>query len=983
MKPKRLILNAFGPYAETVDLDFSLLDQTNIFLVTGPTGSGKTTIFDAITYALYAKASGDKRQNDTFKSQYAPKDAVCSVEFTFSIDENTYQVYRQPTQMVFSAKKKSEILSKAKATLIMPDDTVLSGNDVTAKIQELLGLNREQFRQIVMLAQGEFRRFLEASSIDKQDIFRQIFSSELYNQFTQILQKNANEKESESKTNQTLMESIVKQLHVSENETLSNLCKEPPYHFPTILEELFKNIQDDITLLSSNTKSLDDYENQLRLLDIEKAKDLKAAFEQKQSLSEKMQQLISQKPQIEHLKKELSKIEASSQVLPCYTLFKEYSVQIQELKKSIQQTQDELDHKKITLQKLEPQFLELDTVSSKKDLISQEISSLKQSISFLQRAGAIRDDISATEKKLASFLHSQQLISHLFIRCDLENLESLLQQLQVSFSTYRQLQEKYHILENELNHQKTAFQKEQAAMLSSTLEDGTPCPVCGALHHPKPAQYSSNSISQEQLDSLTKEIQTLFGQVRSSETAYQSVIQQIQTTSCENYSKELTNCILHFNSSSSMEQLSEIVKSEVVKNQKLISSLVSLDKVAVQKYHNKAYLTEQYHVMLSNSSSCQSKLESLSDELASLNESFPENLSLEETTQSIMEKEKEYLSLNHQIKQITDEYHQCKSQYDSLLAVFQNSRDNLEKRVNQLDEIKNQFLELLSQNQFSDEKEFLHYNEQNIHIQSLHEKIDTFTNDTIKISTQLTTLTESLSGKTIPDLDAIEKQISEIAQKIKFLKSSIDKISTRKEINQQQYHLLQKLNEKQHQIAKEYEDYGKLALTASGNNPQRINFETYVLIGYFEQIIAVANLHLKHMTNNRFTLLRKKDRSKHNSSSGLDLEVFDSYTGYPRHVSTLSGGESFKTALALALALAEVVQHHAGGIKIQTMFIDEGFGSLDAESLDSAIDTLVSLQNDGRLVGVISHVPQLYERIPAKLIVSASTNGSQAKFMIS
>ena len=200
---------------------------------------------------------------------------------------------------------------------------------------------------------------------------------------------------------------------------------------------------------------------------------------------------------------------------------------------------------------------------------------------------------------------------------------------------------------------------------------------------------------------------------------------------------------------------------------------------------------------------------------------------------------------------------------------------------------------------------------------------------------------------------------------------------------QNRYHLnhrlmegIQKSVSRLERLEQDYERVGGLFQAASGKNPQRLSFESYVLSGYFEQIISVANLHLSRMSLGRYQLLRKKDRSRGNTSSGLDLEIFDSYTGVPRHVSTLSGGESFQTSLALALGLAQVVQQHAGGIRIQTMFIDEGFGSLDPQSLDSAVQTLMGLQEDDRLVGIISHVPQLYERIPNRIIVTPSAGGS-------
>ena len=333
-------------------------------------------------------------------------------------------------------------------------------------------------------------------------------------------------------------------------------------------------------------------------------------------------------------------------------------------------------------------------------------------------------------------------------------------------------------------------------------------------------------------------------------------------------------------------------------------------------------------------------------------------------------------ALKQNIQQVTDRYHQASTRLSQLQTAAAQAQSDLDALSGRKEQLQQDFEKLLNNSQIADEAAFQQLAAGLPQQQQMKEQVEQHTSEVLSVSSRLNQLNEQIGQQSRPDLEALRSAHSRLQEQQDQERRHFSLLQERYNLN---LRLLQGIEEqvrKFDRLNREYETVGGLFLTASGKNPQRLSFESFVLSSYFEQIIAAANLHLFQMSHGRYQLLRKKDRSRGNTSSGLDMEILDSYTGLPRHVSTLSGGESFQTALALALGLAQVVQQHAGGIRIQTMFIDEGFGSLDPQSLDSAVQTLTSLQADGRLVGIISHVPQLLERVPSRIVVTPSVSGS-------
>ena len=418
--------------------------------------------------------------------------------------------------------------------------------------------------------------------------------------------------------------------------------------------------------------------------------------------------------------------------------------------------------------------------------------------------------------------------------------------------------------------------------------------------------------------------------------------------------------------------------------QQQIEQLIPAAKVSQPRYFDREYLSNQILPMQQQEASHQRALELLHQEQAALAEQLgianlqPFN-GAEQLEEQLMQMNRQQSQLSQQIRQYTERYQQASTRGAQLEQQHAQLTEDTQVLQCQLAALETDFSQQLHAQQLDTEADFLALRSQLEQIPLLKQQIEQHSAQLLSCSVKLSQLNEQIGNRTPPDLDALREQHSAVSSQLEQTRTQLRQLSQRQALNNRLMQGIQQLSEQLEQLGKEYELVGGLHRLCSGKNPQRLSFESFVLTSYFEQIVAAANLHLWQMSMGRYQLLRKKERSRGNTSSGLDLEIMDSYTGLPRHVSTLSGGESFETSLALALGLAEVVQQNAGGIQIQTMFVDEGFGSLDPQSLDSAIQTLTGLREEGRLVGIISHVPQLYERIPTRIVVTPSINGSSAK----
>ncbi len=974
MKPLELTLCAFGPYADRVHLDFSVLGHNHIFLISGPTGSGKTTIFDAITFALYGQASGDTRKSDSFRSQYADPSQKCLVQFRFETGGKIYNIERTPKQMILAPRKKEMREISADVLLTLPDQTVLKGREANDFILKLLGLTYQQFRQIVMLAQGEFRRFLEASSKDKQEIFRQIFSTETYNLFTQNLGSRSEELRKTIEWNLQMMRSSIEQIDCSGSDLLQNLCSDPEPNVVDILNQLEQERLAAEPVQKGLNEQIQQLTQRLKTYDMEAAQRLCQQFAEAQQLAGHLSALDAQKEEKEQLEKRILRLESVRELLPFHERFTERRKQEHTLALECAQAQSErkeAEENFKTVEALEQRLPLLEQEKMEAVRNSEHFEHLREQLLLSQQLG---EKINRCQKEATRTNSSLQLILHLIERAKWQAVLSQCQQIKTCAAEKEQASSVYAELQNKLEQARRVHREQQAFLLAQQLQEGSPCPVCGSTHHPLPAANCGPcTLDAEETEQLEQTVQAAYGKVTAAENRLILLDEQLMKLSClspvplEEIPQRSAQC---FQNASTQYEAAQNAALRYAKE----------DKICEQRYFDADYLRKSQLELSNKAAGLQQEIRQLEEQLESVKEKSS-RLTLEQLEQQLTDAEQKSKAADRQIREIHERSNRFRSALDRASARYDSLSKQLASAKTALSQAEAAWQEALGQRQFTSE-EFNGLFPLLSQLSSMKKELQTYQTDRLTSLTRSLQLKNDLKGKEKPDLEQVRRDCESCQAELDAARSKQQNLLTRLTLNRQLEDRLRRLWEQNKALYSQHKEIDALFQLAKGNNAQRLSFETYVLTGYFEQIIAVANLHLQQMTSGRFLLLRKKDRSRGNQFSGLDLEIFDSYTGAARHISTLSGGESFKAALALALGLAEVVQRHAGGIRIETMFIDEGFGSLDSQSLDSAVDTLIALQNTGHLVGIISHVSQLAERIPAKLLVRPSPKGSSAEFVI-
>ena len=915
MKPLHLTMSAFGPYADKIEVPFERFGESGLYLVTGDTGAGKTTIFDAITFALYGESSGKVRDSSMLRSDYASPTQKTEVCLTFSYKGEIYKVERTPQYERAKARGDGTTKEVASATLIYPDGKVLTGvKQVTTAITELIGIDSKQFAQIVMIAQGDFLELLLADTVKRSGIFRKIFNTEKI----QLFQKNIKQQALEQKRNLDMQKESVMQ-YVSQivcnTPELENLRDSAEvYTLKPLIDELEKLIKDDETAYNQSQINLDVIRKMLEQLSskLDKAKEcektrkdyesakqnldlLKLKLE---SLEQNLKNAQQNQPECDKLKSEIAKLENE---MPIYTALE--NAQIQVKKASEKQNQLKTEQEKLNLkhEELKTRLSELETLINNSQNSAVELEQLKNiKTSLDNRKNELYEMQTQYEKACQAYKDYQK------IKKDFENANTVYNDVNSKFLNYEQL-----------------FFSEQAGILAKDLEENTPCPVCGSLHHPKPATLSSSAISQKQLEDAKKLAETARNKMtQASEKAAQ------------------------------IKSVYELAKEQMEKQAvKLFGE--NHDKIGVEL--EKANNDEQ-----SKRLECENKIKECEKKL--------EDIKNYKNEQELKTKE---LNINEQNKQ------KCQADFVTCTAELYSANAQLETLKNQTRYISQALAKealLKAQNKL---------NELQKQIETAQTALNNTNEQKIKYTTLVGTLSEQLQKMPEQDITALENKYNSLETQQKQLDTEHKNIFNRISTNKSIYNKI-----KDGIIALEKQDkyctmLKRLSDTANGEiSGKKLTFENYILAFYFEQIVAAANERFYRMTSGQYKLVRRKDGINGRAQGGLELDVMDFYTGKVRNVRTLSGGESFKASLSLALGLSDVIQLGAGGVEIDAMFIDEGFGSLDAESLDAAMCILESLAGDNRQIGIISHVSELRNRIERKILVTRKMQGSDLKLEI-
>lgn len=918
MRPLKITMSAFGPYAGEVTLDMQKLGKSGIYLITGDTGAGKTTVFDAISYALYGEASGNYRENTTLRSKYASADTPTFVELEFEYNNEIYKINRNPEYPRPNKRGEGFTKQSANAELVMPDGSVITKiKEVSAKVEEIIGINKNQFSQIAMIAQGDFRKLLNCETNERSKIFRKIFKTEPYHNIEIKLSSLFNELKRNREKEKSGIEQYINQLKCNENDTLS-LELERAKSGDVLIEDVIKlageiinkdtleytktqknieSINEEIEKINSNIKL---YENQeaTKKAFAEASAQLEELKAKRNDCEKAYKSAEAQRERLDDLTRKINLINSK---MPKYDELKSLENSINERAQSFEKSNNLLKLKQQEITLLEKEF----------DEKSKALEEVKGADLLVQKLNVQKEEI----KKKAEALKE--------LKTEIDRCKTEQKNLKNAQSFAKSALEEYGALENEYNQIYIAFFNEQAGIIADELKDGEPCPVCGSTSHPNLARKSENAPSQADVESaqnLVKKAQEKADKARDTASALKSKFDEI-AANVKSAAKKLFG---------TDDNVFDDYNSNINALKKEYDDTLALLKTANEKLNLYQKLDKEIPKI-------QEKQKSLSDEMSKLN----------------TQKASDEAFISENTKRVTS----IKSELDFESADL--AKDKLKEYTNLSNDIKNAIEK--SKNAFDDIKS--KYDTQKGTKASLENALKEFK------EIDLASLNEK-SLKLNEHKKDVDKTAKSLYSRIESNKLLVDNISVKRD------------------ILKGYDDkyvwLKALSETANGDisGKEKITLETFVQMTYFDSIIRKANIRLLTMSDGQYELVRRSDAETLKKNEGLALDVIDHFNGSSRSVSTLSGGESFMASLCLALGLSDEIQSSNGGIKLDTMFVDEGFGSLDGEALDRALSALTSLSQGNRLVGIISHVDALRDRIDNKIVITKDrTIGSNAQII--
>ncbi|KJS11914.1 MAG: hypothetical protein VR67_12180 [Peptococcaceae bacterium BRH_c8a] len=1020
MRPLKLGMTAFGPYAGTQVLDFTELGQRNFFLIHGPTGSGKTAILDAMCFALYGDASGAQRDGKQMRSDHADLSLATEVEFDFSVGRECYRIRRNPEQERPKKRGAGTTVMQGNATLWKRTGVVEPGEEgavlatgtskVTEAVESLLGFRSEQFRQVVMLPQGEFRRLLTANSFERQQILETLFHTELYHRIELFLKDAAK-----------ALKDQIEDLARRKNWLLQE--SKVPAHFE--LEE--RNEQ--------HKKRLDELSDQIITATgaVKEARDryaegnrIQTVIIEQQSAAKVLLDMETKAAGIEGQRLELAGARLALNIVPAenaltaryndvkraekYYLLKnqalEQAVATKESREQVWEAEkkrdpereavrleltrlDELNHKVVAMEQarlavgeaeknvlvLKVQHNKLDQSLAKVNNSSEEKRKARETAAELaHRVEAL--EVSCKEAERAS--EKRQALESL--RLELMQVEKKYQQYQ---TTYQKAEQQYQQAKGEITLLQDAWHRGQAAILAGGLTAGVPCPVCGSAAHPAPARSDVQLPSEEQIKNRQRSLNDL-------EATRDQVLKQLNQV--ENQRIQLNGKIADLENelSDKSRTAGEVLQSAAQKARVLwelaiqatehlagldreLERLKAEEKAAVEQLEKANLALQQAQVTLGSAGA------TLAEREAAVPRELRDPGALREAQQAAR-------SRREQLEKALSKACQEAEEAARLAAAAQaETRAALERKqdaIKYFEQEKESFGTLLSEAGFNSLQDYQAARKKPDEIKLLESVIKKYDEGLSAARDRLQRATLAAAGLTAPDME-------ELSVTLAAAESARDQVLREqegllKQVKQEEAWLLElrKLARLLAETEKRYTSLGRLAEVAMGKNKYGLTFQRFVLGALLDDVTVAATGRLKLMSRGRYHLQRTMDRARSNAAGGLELEVFDTYTGVARGVATLSGGETFLASLSLALGLADVVQSYAGGIHLDTIFVDEGFGTLDPEALDFALRALIDLQKGGRLVGIISHVPELKERIDARLEVHPAEKGSTACFRL-
>ena len=931
MKPIKLTMSAFGPYKAETIVDFTRLGENGLYLITGDTGAGKTTIFDAITYALYGEASGSSRDDARmFRSKYADEQTPTFVELIFCYHEQSYIVRRNPEYERAKSRGEGVTQQKADAELLYPDGrpAVTKTKEVTKAVTELIGLDRNQFAQIAMIAQGDFLKLLLARTEERSRIFREIFRTARYQQLQDALRRETLTVSEEYQTQKKNVEQLLHEISAitEEQKEFYHTCEiTQEDEILSILKDMIETDRQALEELAvkaqQNEQALEEINQQIGIAG-NRSKLETQLIEEKQAL------IMAQPRQEQALVIYESEKNKAPERERTAILISE-----KEAKLSQYEEQEQLLAKKQFLQK---KLVSLEAyIHDKKEKLQSAQELLQQKRLLLEQTADAASQESSEQAALTETRNKQEVIKDMLEKSIVFKKEA---------QECRRLQQEFLMQEQEAKRLTDSYQEmnksylhAQAGILAAELTDGQPCPVCGAVHHPSPAQCGENAPDQQAVERAQKNASE-----KQKMVAEKSMEAGAQKGKLQRFIQELMEKAMQYrqNTADEWEEMRNNALSHGELSPELTDEWKKLGESLQETARSQSRRMQEAHARREKRQALQTEIPQQEAQSLQMQQDV-HNLEVEKA-----QNETENAGITVRLETVQAQ------------LPFPDKRQALEE-INALRNGKKDMDEAFA----AAEKEYL------IAQQSVTQK---------KQSVQ--TIEQSLLKMPLYKMDMLQEKHQVFGQKKLEITEKRQEIAFRSQINNRIYTRIcaeiQGIRRTQEELS------WKLALSNTANGSisgkEKVMLETYIQMNFFDRIIERANTRFMMMSSGHYELKRKQEADNQKSQSGLELDVTDHYNGTQRSVRTLSGGESFMASLSLALGLADEIQRSAGGIQLDTMFVDEGFGSLDEDTLDQAMRALAGLGSGSRLVGIISHVAELKDRIDRKIIVTRGANGGSS-----
>ncbi|MFC4599460.1 AAA family ATPase [Cohnella hongkongensis] len=1029
MRPIRLSMTAFGPYRDAETIDFGALGDRRLFVISGNTGAGKTTIFDAICFALYGSASGeDRAEPRMLRSHFADDDVHTSVDYHFAVGARTYRVFRQMPHR--RGTNKSETGGKAELyettggseTPCVDRFTV---SDVNAKIELLLGLSRDQFGQIVMLPQGEFRKLLTSDTENKEDILRRIFRTGLYQKIEDRFQRQNRELQEALKQAKAMQDVYAKQAQQSlpqrEGSALAATLSQEYSSMAQVSDGLAQEIAYYEAAAEEIGRSKAELEGRLQENEraLREAMTLESKFAQLAEKREQLERLVQRKAEADESERRLKLAERAARLLPYEEQALEASRQDEQKRGTLERKQREaaeaerahaeaerryrreeeraeerkgaerelsrLAELQPIVRTLEERRLEVGRLAAQERAAAEKRETLERQLESLrEERRAVFDVVKQAETEAAALPEALERYERLKSKYKLlKELAELDQRLENGSRLEERLTRSLAELKAEHDRAELLWLEGQAGLLAEHLHDGMPCPVCGSESHPARAVPAASVPTREQLQEAKEKLRAAereLGEARAQAAAtgasragraeliaeYGITAEPLgeQLIRAEEEGKRVRQ------ETDRLKQQAEAVRSRRQEAEKLEAQLERLQA------ERERLLAEQ-HVLSVERSSKQSVLE---NELGRVPEPLrsPDALAVRHREQAML------------VERLNAEWSDAQRGLQSAQTKLVEEKTNVVQASSQLQEAERQrqqaeqrFAEQLADVGFDTAEHYRAAKMAEPERERLAGMLEQFRLQLSALSQQIAELEDDLTGKSRPDAVSLQEAMNELKARLELVVAELHAVAGHEREARRLLAAIAETEAQFRELEQQQQQVADIYQMLKGDNPLKISFERYILIEFLEQILHAANARLTDLSNGQFRLERSDRLESRGKQSGLGLDVYDAYTGLNRDVKSMSGGEKFNASLCLALGMTDVIQSYQGGVSIEMMFIDEGFGSLDEDSLNKAIAALVDLQQSGRMIGVISHVQELKMAFPAVLEVSKTKDGhSRTAFIL-